>query len=313
MRAGSGDYGELGPSWWASIALTVPIMLVQAAGVGSIGSLVHGWVHGKYLLTRAQRLCLAGWALALVLSLCAQATLVISVIHDAPRHQPLQPSEILEAHEEAAERSIHEASSATADQSLHEPGVRGPSLPALLWTLSLTIATLCWQIVLNTEGRALAECRGFRDPLPLSRTSRGWELAEEASGDGCSCADTVGWSGVCAGASGASGYRSASGSGPLHSLLLGTVRVAAPSLFAVGRIKHANASFLPSISSEASLPLPNIPSTFKSHFPLENTTASSASKPRIGRAVDISEGGGTSYQQEAAPFGIELPPVRQYT
>ena len=142
--------------WSWSLTLS-PLYLVLSALSAYTAHILLQCARNHYVLSAAQIVAMAGYLVALFTLALAVAITV--------RNEYLQYT-IMHPHE---------------SNDIDAPAAIG-TLQYLLCTISACMFTFSLIIVLNAEGRILAHSRGFRDPLPLSHTNRGWEPTHD-SGD----------------------------------------------------------------------------------------------------------------------------------
>mmetsp|Transcript_33312 Transcript_33312/g.48244 ORF Transcript_33312/g.48244 Transcript_33312/m.48244 type:complete len:483 (-) Transcript_33312:370-1818(-) len=136
----------LSSSSW-SVA-TMPIMLVQLIALRYILIVLANSWSGRYLLSSVQNFFLVVYSIAWLSSIAAQGILLyvdFQIIETFPTEETFQ--------------------------LLY-------SCVAILYTASISATVFCLAAVLLIRGRELANCRGFVEPLPLSRSQQGWVVSK---------------------------------------------------------------------------------------------------------------------------------------
>jgi len=171
----------------ASVSWTVtlcPLFVTLAGAYSYTAFICMKSAQGRYALSIAQKVALVGYAAALAALTAAVALTVYN--------------------EYMEDKIIHTVDAASYDCI--------GDIQYVLCTVAVSAFTMGLIVILNSEGRALARSRGFRDPLPLSHTKEGWVPTHN--------------------------------SGEVYTLLLGTIAVALHTAAHVGQ-HGANSSSLP--------------------------------------------------------------------
>ena len=119
------------------------------------------WMRGRYMLRPAQISALGGYALALF---CVASAAIATAVAEYRQHIPLYVSS-----------ATTEEGSKTEDIGAESAHVLIGYTQYILCTVAVVLFCGCVIAVLNMEGRVVAETRGFREPLPLSRYKEGWK------------------------------------------------------------------------------------------------------------------------------------------
>ena len=128
-------------------------MVVYIYGFRYAGIVYWKYIRGSYLLSKIQIGCLITYSVALVIAAFAQ-TIIYSLDFDFFDLKALSVGDKLKS-----------------EQFYY-------SLIAILYTIAISLTSVCGAIVLVLQGKELAVTRGFPDPLPLSRSRDGWVVSE---------------------------------------------------------------------------------------------------------------------------------------
>lgn len=144
---------------------TIPLMIAEAAAYFNMIVIIVKGMRREYSYSKFQLICIIGYTIAILLSSWAEIDMIQEEIFRSSSNSSVASTWMNILFPVTTTTAVTTTTTRTISM-----------LPAILWTIVVSIVTLCGMIVMNIEGRRLAVTRGFQDPKPLSRTVNGWEL-----------------------------------------------------------------------------------------------------------------------------------------
>jgi hypothetical protein len=196
--------GQIGdPVPWTY--LTAPATCILVVVMCYVVDLGRQLLALKIKLNCVQQSALLGFVAALILALMGQACLVWADVQ--LRRVDLIPSYIRKSPFSSPDNGATSDSGGDVVVAISDATLKSASydmkLAVLLWTAAVCLWVVSWLAVFRMETVAVANRKGYRSPVPLSRTSEGWVATP---GAGCK-----------------------------RTILLGTIEAAPPSLKVVSR------------------------------------------------------------------------------
>jgi hypothetical protein len=139
----------------------VPLFVLVLSALGYVTFILAQHARGHYALRIVQLYAAVGYTISL---LCIGAAVVVTMSRERLHEVPLFIRHTQSADTAAsAVEADTDSEFAVIDRAQH-----------LLCMVAVAAFSVCVVAILNYEGRMVANTRGFRDPLPLSRYPDGW-------------------------------------------------------------------------------------------------------------------------------------------